>query len=238
MNTNAYIIDKIDIYDINSDDTLTHIKKEYICNICTENIVDDTIIGLKCDPEKHIFCYTCIFDWYMTLKKKHSNYGNYDILTMCPICRQNGGKLPVCNNETPIYGLHITSNKKSSSYVKGILCGTPLKGNPYKTCCSRGQPKFNGKCGVHKNTQSISESVVGTSVINSESNILESSTYTNSITNSNTPTLNLCNAPLKTKIGKLCKAKGNPLFNGKCGLHKDIISNDALIYPIDEINVI
>ena len=51
-------------------------KEEHSCKICNDIIVDDTIIGLYCDPSKHIFCYTCILDWYKTLKKQ-THYGNF-----------------------------------------------------------------------------------------------------------------------------------------------------------------
>jgi hypothetical protein len=246
MNHNAHIIDKND-----SD-------KEYICNICSDNIVDDTIIGLNCDPDKHIFCYTCILDWYIILKKKHSNYGNYSILTMCPICRKNGGKLPVCNDVTPINNLHYIKKNK----YNGILCGTPLKSNPYKMCCSRGLSKFGGKCGIHKNMENsvlqnsilqnsilqnsvLQNSILQNSVLQDENNkqvneINDTSNSSQSLSDisSTTVTINLCNTPLKTKFGKLCKSKGLLKYGGKCGLHKNIQITEPLIYPMEEINVI
>ena len=223
MNHNAHIIDK------NDND------KEYICNICSDTIIDDTIIGLNCDPNKHIFCYTCILDWYIILKKKHSNYGNYSILTMCPICRKNGGKLPVCNDVTPINNLHYIKKNK----YNGILCGTPLKSNPYKTCCSRGLSKFGGKCGIHKNMEN---SILQNSILQEENtnqiNDTSNSSQTSSDISSTIVTINLCNTPLKTKFGKLCKSKGLLKYGGKCGLHKDVQINESLIYPIEEVNVI
>ena len=77
-----------------------------ICNICSDNIIGNNAIGLKCNPTKHIFCYECIYDWYKELKKnKYTN--NYSIKNMCPICRKNGGLLPVHSKFKTIINIRI-----------------------------------------------------------------------------------------------------------------------------------
>ena len=80
-------------------------NKLYTCNICSENIKNDNIIGLKCNPTKHIFCYECILDWYKELNR-NKNINNYNIKNMCPICRKNGGLLPINNNYKIIKNIH------------------------------------------------------------------------------------------------------------------------------------
>jgi hypothetical protein len=175
------------------------ISEEHSCKICNDIIVDDTIIGLLCNPSKHIFCYTCILDWYKTLKKQTS-YGNYSNMNMCPICMKNGGKLPICDNVEYINGIHkIKPIKKVPVFP---LCGTPLKSNPAKTCSLIG--RYNGKCCTHK-AMADKVSIVETDV-SVKSPFLVLNIY--------------CNAPLKSKKGEKCKSYGK--FNGRCGRHKSI----------------
>ena len=86
---------------------------KYLCNICSDPISKDKIISLKCNPDKHIFCYDCIKEWYCEIsnKKKHKHHHeNYTIITMCPICRCNGGLLPVYKNDIPIKGVNNMIN--------------------------------------------------------------------------------------------------------------------------------
>ena len=88
-------------------------NKSYICNICSDKITEN-IIALKCEPTKHIFCYDCILEWYSVLKKKKSAYtysNNYSIITMCPVCRNDGGLLPCCYGEK-FKGIHIIDKKQ------------------------------------------------------------------------------------------------------------------------------
>ena len=134
-----------------------------LCNICAETIVSNNAIGLKCNPTKHIFCYECISDWYTELiKNKHSN--NYSIKNMCPICRKNGGLLPIHPKFKSIKGIHdikevVTPaiNETSKSTISNInpdklpyQCGAKLK---TKTgyCESTGKPIYGGFCGRHAN---------------------------------------------------------------------------------------
>lgn len=119
----------------------------YKCNICSEDIENDQIIGLKCNPLKHIFCYECISEWYISLKG-NKNYGNYTINNMCPICRKSGGLLPLHN--TPyIKGIHHY-NTKNTIKINELPkeCGVKLKTKD--GCCkSMGKSKYGGFCGIH-----------------------------------------------------------------------------------------
>jgi len=211
------------------------LNEEHLCKICNDIIVDDPIIGLSCNPSKHIFCYTCILDWYKTLKKQ-THYGNYSNLNMCPICMKHGGKLPICNNVEYINGIHkIKPVKKAPSgpIISAFsLCGTPLKSNSSKTCSLIG--RYNGKCSIHKamaDKISITESNVGIP------SILELVVDVNPPS----PDLNICcNVPLKTRKGEKCKSYGK--FNGRCGKHKNMsieVVNDQINDQVnDQIDVI
>ncbi len=191
MNVNALIISK----------DPSDPSKKYCCNICDDIILNDTIIGLHCDPDKHIFCYQCILDWYYVLKK-NTQYGNYQMVTMCPICKKNGGKLPICNNVIPVNGIHNMKRVKlPKSFKPVIICGTFLKSDPSKKCSMYGHDKYGGKCYRHKN-QELSED--------------------NSNNNSEILNIHLCNAPLKTKKGHFCKSIGSHKYAGRCGKHETI----------------
>ncbi len=132
-----------------------------ICNICSDNIIGDNAIGLKCNPTKHIFCYDCIYDWYKELKK--TNYmNNYTIKNMCPICRKNGGLLPVNSKFKVIKGIHDTVTNKlpviDNTKKIEILdinpnklpfqCGVKLKTKD-GYCVAYGKKIYGGFCGKH-----------------------------------------------------------------------------------------
>lgn len=178
-------------------------KEEYSCNICNDIIVNDTIIGLFCNPSKHIFCYTCILDWYKTLKKQ-THYSNYSNMNMCPLCMKYGGRLPVCNNEEYIKGIHN---------IKPLRCGTPLASNPDKKCSLAG--RYGGKCSKHKHTNLIEKSLntSGQPVLDSKICVVIDSSI-------KSDDLKYCSAPLKSKKGEICKNYGK--YNGRCGIHKTI----------------
>lgn len=169
---------------------------KYICNICSDEITPNKIIGLGCDPSKHIFCYDCIYDWYNQLKnQKYRN--NYTILNMCPICRKNGGLLPFDENKKFVKGLHYITNIENSQIdtYENKICG-------YKLCSKNGfcKAKSNnlyGKlCGKHHKNKEIH--------INPEK------------------LPNECGVKLKTKNG-YCKSKGCEKYNGHCGIHKNSV---------------
>jgi hypothetical protein len=114
-------------------------ENEYLCNICAEEIENDKIIVLKCNS-KHIFCYDCISDWYKSLVNNKT--GNYFIKTMCPICRKNGGKLPISTLgnkfNKQIYYLYNNLNYCEALLKNGIDKCTRIK-------------KIGNYCGIHKN---------------------------------------------------------------------------------------
>ena len=111
----------------------------YLCNICSEKIEKNNIIGLKCDFKKHIFCYQCIYDWY-----KEINYNSLYTKQMCPICRKKGGLLPQLNDVKFIKNIHY--NNDEDEYVQN--CGTLIK-NKNTTCYVIGKPENKYKCCRH-----------------------------------------------------------------------------------------
>jgi hypothetical protein len=121
---------------------------EYICNICVEKIENNNIIMLKCN-NKHIFCYDCIYDWYKQILKTDSC--NYTIKTMCPICRKNGGKLPLKDNI--IYNKLIHYCNIINVNINVNICGHILK-NGINTCKKKSK---NGYCYLHKANNNINE---------------------------------------------------------------------------------
>ena len=48
-------------------------SEEYYCNICSDKI-ENHVIRLKCNPDKHYFCEGCITDWYKELKNNKYKY--------------------------------------------------------------------------------------------------------------------------------------------------------------------
>jgi hypothetical protein len=115
---------------------------KYTCNICTDEIYINKIISLKCNPTKHIFCYDCIFDWYNQLKN-HPNISNYMMHRMCPICRNDGGYLPLIGNNY-IRGIHSSKVK----VTKDKSCCHKLDGDIL--CTNKGYAKYAGFCNSHK----------------------------------------------------------------------------------------
>ena len=127
------------------------------CNICLEDIEDDKIVSLICHPS-HIFCYDCIFDWYKEIKNSINNHNNYSHKNICPICRKNGGFLPIHSNYIPIKGINIfekkVNNSKNINFIninpnkQSHECGVKLKTKP-GYCLSLGKNKYGGFCGKH-----------------------------------------------------------------------------------------
>lgn len=162
----------------------------YSCNICTDNIEDNQIIGLKCNPHKHVFCYNCILDWYLQIKK-NKTMGNYTIKTMCPICRNNGGLLP-CLDKKWIKGIH-TLNNIQNILKEEIVCGYKLS-SKNAFCKFKGDIKYNNLCKLHFN-KSIKHILTDVNINNNiTDNILDTvtSNITNNITN-NTNTIDITN---------------------------------------------
>jgi len=154
---------------------------KFICNICSENIPSNQIIGLKCNYKKHIFCFTCINDWYLETKinVKSSYNHNYDLIRMCPICRKNGGYLPNLNNKF----------KKEIHYKGSELkrtCGYKLK-NKNEYCMSIGHSKYNDNCRRHFNI--INNKINKENKIKQEINDLDKSINNLEIDNKNKKSL-------------------------------------------------
>ena len=128
---------------------------EHKCNICSEEIPHDKIISLKCNPKKHIFCYDCIYEWYIQLNKK-KNTSNYPILKICPMCRKSGGLLPMYGDIKYIKNIHFVNNNVKKEIEinpekKPGECGVKLKTkNGY--CTAAG--KYNGFCKTHTTSPS------------------------------------------------------------------------------------
>jgi hypothetical protein len=198
-------------------------NNKYNCNICTETIENDKVIGLKCDPKKHIFCYDCILDWFKILKKKHGS-GNYSTLNMCPICRKNGGLLPVCDGYETIKNIHnLKLNKQkvvTTNDSKNLINPNKLKYQcGFKLLNGNGYCKFygfyEGLCGKHKDKKNLLPNNIIT-IGNSTGS--ESSTTEPSININPDKLENECGMKLKSKDG-FCKLKCNQKYGGFCFIH-------------------
>ncbi len=123
-------------------------NNKFTCNICSELIPNDKIIGLKCNVKKHIFCYDCINDWYIITKKNmnHNLNSNYNFVRMCPICRKNGGYLPNLNDNY-IKEVHY---KDKENIIQ--TCGYKLKTKD-DYCMNIGKQCFNNLCKKHFNIE-------------------------------------------------------------------------------------
>ena len=199
---------------------------KYFCNICSEEIEDNKIIGLKCDPEKHIFCYDCILDWYKQLRLKKNNNSNYNILNMCPICRNNGGLLPLYNNSDFIKGIHILNKKKLNTFPK---CGIKLL-SKNSFCTFIGKPIYNNLCGLHAhlNNKLLEKNNLSDNIL-LDNNLLDNNLSENNLQVVNN---NLCGYKYITKDG-FCKLSGKVFYNNYCKIHYkksiELNSNDVII---------
>ena len=191
---------------------------QYKCNICSDNIDEDRIIGLKCDPSKHIFCYDCIFDWYKILKKKHGSQ-HYPIMNMCPICRKNGGLLPIIDGIDPVKTIHNFKTLKNKLPQIQLInpdkleheCGFKLlKNNGY--CKLIG--KFDGLCGKHTSKKHLIQT-------SNKKDNYEKSVNPNKLEGQ-------CGMKLKSKDG-FCTKKSNALYGGFCFLHSNVQNNNNTI---------
>ena len=63
------------------------------CPICLDPLPEKDCTLLKCD---HTFHYACILDWYLSDKCRR----------VCPICRKDGGVLPLPKGEEIIPEIH------------------------------------------------------------------------------------------------------------------------------------
>ena len=189
-------------------------NNEYKCNICSDNIEEDKIIGLKCNPQKHIFCYDCIFDWFKVLKKKHGS-AYYSTLNMCPICRKNGGLLPTCDGYDVIKNIHDLKVVKSKVVPINPNkleheCGFKLlNGNGYCKLVGR----YEGLCGKHISKKDLLPK-------ENSSIITEKETISKEILDINPEKLeDECGMKFKTK-NVYCKMKCKEEYGGFCYIHR------------------
>jgi len=191
---------------------------KFLCNICSEEIDKDEIIGLKCNPSKHIFCYDCILDWYKQVLK-NTNYQNYSQKNMCPICRKNGGLLPSCDKYKFIKGIHYS---KVNNIIS--LCNVQLKNGKglckYKSCNTDG----NSFCKLHKNLLNTTPIIDNNiPLINNNIPLINNTLEVNNIPlidNILNPSKLPNECGIKLKNGKgYCTASGKKMYNGLCGRH-------------------
>jgi len=230
---------------MSSNAKLINNNEKYICNICTDEI-NSNVIGLRCNPIKHIFCYDCIYDWYKEIKTNKYSC-NYQIKTMCPICRKNGGLLPLPENKNYEIGIHMNMN--NGEIIEEHICGYKLKtGN--KTCELNGLKNYEWLCKRHfnikkkidleKNIQNQNQNqnqntgkIPDTgNTVNTENivNIVNTVNTSNTSNTKNTEPLlcviinpnkikGVCGVKLKTK-NVYCKSLSKNIYGGFCGIHK------------------
>lgn len=205
-----------------------------ICNICSESIEENKVVQLKCNPTKHIFCYDCIYDWYKILKKPSTNFGNYTIKTMCPICRKNGGLLLLPNGKNFEIGIHkydlIDDETEVVTTIK--LCGYKLKSSN-NTCTIRGNVLCGGLCKRHFQIKIKEENNINNTATSPKSTI-NTNTATSPIITTNNINLcviinpnkkdNECGVKLKSK-NDYCKSSSKTIYGGFCGIHKSYANN-------------
>ncbi len=112
----------------------------FLCNICGDDFTDmSKKVILKCNPH-HIYCYDCIYDWY--LKCSTSSNSSENKPHSCPICKKDGGFLNTVPNKPNIYNVHYgnsTTNYSSQPYNhnSGEICKCQnLAGNGTKYTCT------------------------------------------------------------------------------------------------------
>jgi hypothetical protein len=130
-----------------------------ICGICMSP-VEGEIVRLKCN-DLHFFCNDCIIDWYKELKKtKYKNMykqENEFRVRMCPICREDGGLLPLFKKEDYIASIHEKKlykkkkkekkEKKVKEKVEKKVCDVEMSSG--KRCTRLGGEKYGGRCFQH-----------------------------------------------------------------------------------------
>jgi len=116
------------------------------CNICTDVIDNTNSIVLECN-QNHYFCYQCIYDWYIICNKK--NYDSNYRSRMCPICKKDGGYLPINDQFQLVDGIHnLPKCTFSNKYIKKCHDGIYMN-----ELCKTHYVHTNAKClhQVYKN---------------------------------------------------------------------------------------
>ncbi len=118
----------------------SNIFSDKYCNICTENIESNNLVTLSCNPN-HYFCYTCIFDWYNIIKNNTGTFAfnntNNNNQCTCPICKKDGGVLPLLPPHTDlIIGIHVKGAPSFGGFTLYGFNGTGVAGSKcdHKDC--------------------------------------------------------------------------------------------------------
>ena len=194
-------------------------ETEYKCNICSDVIQNDKIIGLSCNPSKHIFCYDCIYDWYSEIKINQKKYDYVSIANMCPICRKSGGLLPIYNNCIYVNGIHQLTKVPIINLVDVVnhMIPTNICGAKFITktgfCQLTGKEQYGGFCCKHSKN-----AIIQTQPPIQSNNSVQNTQTQPPIQSNNSVQTTKCGFKFKTKLG-LCKSTGKVQFNGLCGLH-------------------
>lgn len=131
-----------------------------ICGICMSP-VEGEIVRLKCN-NLHFFCNDCIIDWYKELKKTmYKNMykkENEFRVRMCPICREDGGLLPLFKKEDYIASIHekkiyknkekkVKKKKEKIEKIEKKICDYEMMSG--KRCTRLSNEKYGWKCFQH-----------------------------------------------------------------------------------------
>jgi hypothetical protein len=123
---------------------------------------------------------------------------------MCPICRKNGGLLPLIDGIQSINGIHTCKNNLICTTIK--LCGAKLKSKD-GTCKSYGNSLNGGFCGKHKH-------LVNQAIVENSDKLPVSKSNPNA-----------CGYKLSSKAG-LCSINGNDKYGGLCSRHFKIKNSE------------
>lgn len=181
------------------------------CNICADNINNDDIIVLKCNIT-HTFCYDCILSWYKSCEKNIYSYYEY-IHRMCPICKCDGGLLPLKPGIDPIKYIHDIPKCKMEGCKDEIATKKDLNNHSSDGLCLRHY------CLEHKLCQYKMKHSHSSCLLPIQDNKIYCTEHFNYTTKY------FCNAKLKS--GFICPKKAN--YNGKCHIHKNVTDNDDIV---------
>ena len=124
------------------------IDEDCKCGICSDvyDKNDENYHELTC---KHAFHYSCIDKYFRTIKLNNKYVSSTVNQRECPYCRTVSSLLPVKLDIVPMKGIHkITSVKKDANLCLKRCIATCKTG--YK-CKNKGNSKYSGYCGIHKN---------------------------------------------------------------------------------------
>ena len=123
------------------------------CPICQEYLKGNDLVRLLC---YHAFHHDCVLDWYKVAQNK------YDTIRTCPLCRENGGYLPLKRGQEKISGIHWTDQSAKSKqryYSKPsvpiaaiVPCKATIQSKKsvnYGKACGN-TALYDGYCGTHK----------------------------------------------------------------------------------------